>query len=550
MKSLRHTVHSRQDLPNRIYLALVAAFVLLLVYVGLTAHTQITKTRQYATSFVISDVTKTRVTDEECPAGYYDSYRFTLGNLPEDNLSLAFYTVHSEVEVLLSGNVVYRFTREAGSVGKTPGNTWHLVNILALDSNQKVEVRVIPVYQNLQKTQVTFYVGERSNITMTEVIHATPIILISAMLILTSLFLLAISCIPFMTANILERAELRYLSLFCIQLGLWQLSDVRAASLLFPNSTILLSDITMSCLTLMPFSVFEFMRCTVQRREIYYQIAELIYLGFAGLFLVLQVFGILDFQQNLTFLHILIAISIVTTLAMGLRDLIRMGNRSKLFFTTLAFLLVTVGMAVDLYLYYNVDTSMESNYLLLAMLLFLIFRGVSYLLQLRRDAIYDRATGLYNKNLCQKMIGMPGPAAPGTVFYMFDLNGLKSVNDRKGHEAGDQMIAGFAKSLKKASQILPGAFCGRFGGDEFILYFDGSRLEPGAEEAFQSALAQMAGTSCADAEPGYCYAFGRAAAADFPGEPLEVLMRKADQAMYQNKKAWYSMPGHNRRRQS
>ncbi|MGN1024422.1 MAG: diguanylate cyclase domain-containing protein [Lachnospiraceae bacterium] len=550
MKSLRHSIFDRRSLPYRVYLILVALFFLLLVYVGITAHTKITKTRQYATRFTIQDVTQTRVADDESPAGYYDSYRFALGNLPEDNLSLAFYTVHSDVEVLLSGNVIYRFTREAGSIGKTPGNTWHVVNILASDSNQNVEVRVIPVYKNLQKTGIVFYVGERSEIVMSEMIHATPIILISAMLILTSLFLLAISCIPFMTANILERAELRYLSLFCIMLGIWQLSDLRAASLLFPNSTVLFSDITMSCLILMPFSVFELMRCTVRRHETYYRVGELIYLGFAGLFFVMQVFGIRDFRQNLTFLHILIAISIVTTLAMGLWDLFRMRNRSKLFFTILAFLMVTIGMAADLYRYYKVDTAMESTYLLLAMLFFLVFRGVSYLLQLRRDAIFDRATGLYNKNLCQKAIGTPGPAAPGIIFYMFDLNGLKTVNDKKGHEAGDQMIAGFAGALKKASQILPGAFCGRFGGDEFILFFDGNKLEPGTEEAFQSALAQMTGSACSLAEPGYCYAFGRAAAADYPGEPLEVLMRKADQAMYQNKKAWYSQPGHNRRRES
>ncbi len=59
----------------------------------------------------------------------------------------------------------------------------------------------------------------------------------------------------------------------------------------------------------------------------------------------------------------------------------------------------------------------------------------------------------------------------GDVFalVMFDLNGVKEINDTYGHLEGDALIRGFAlrlKALTRASDILA-----RFGGDEFIGVF-------------------------------------------------------------------------------
>ena len=46
---------------------------------------------------------------------------------------------------------------------------------------------------------------------------------------------------------------------------------------------------------------------------------------------------------------------------------------------------------------------------------------------------------------------------------MFDLNNLKKINDAMGHQAGDDMIKGFAHLLRKATP--PSDFVGRYGGD-------------------------------------------------------------------------------------
>jgi diguanylate cyclase (GGDEF)-like protein len=48
---------------------------------------------------------------------------------------------------------------------------------------------------------------------------------------------------------------------------------------------------------------------------------------------------------------------------------------------------------------------------------------------------------------------------------VFDLNGLKKVNDTLGHEEGDCYIKEFGQVLKKTFQDY--GFVGRTGGDEF-----------------------------------------------------------------------------------
>ena len=50
---------------------------------------------------------------------------------------------------------------------------------------------------------------------------------------------------------------------------------------------------------------------------------------------------------------------------------------------------------------------------------------------------------------------------------MFDLNGLKWVNDNYGHEQGDEFIQTFASYLTRI--LNSDSFLARFGGDEFVI---------------------------------------------------------------------------------
>ncbi len=99
--------------------------------------------------------------------------------------------------------------------------------------------------------------------------------------------------------------------------------------------------------------------------------------------------------------------------------------------------------------------------------------------KLERMSRYDMLTGVFNRNAMNNRIAecksgvCPIENDYGLVFV--DVNGLKRINDIKGHQAGDEMIRTVADRLK---DIFKGYEIYRAGGDEFMVIAEGcSRSE-------------------------------------------------------------------------
>lgn len=104
--------------------------------------------------------------------------------------------------------------------------------------------------------------------------------------------------------------------------------------------------------------------------------------------------------------------------------------------------------------------------------------------RLRFDAYHDALTALPNRRrISQALEEAVRVRAPGEVVavLMFDVDGLRDVNDSLGHAAGDQLLAEVATRLRGLSP--PAALVGRIGGDEFVVTL---RL-PDAEAAVELA---------------------------------------------------------------
>jgi len=93
----------------------------------------------------------------------------------------------------------------------------------------------------------------------------------------------------------------------------------------------------------------------------------------------------------------------------------------------------------------------------------------------------DFLTKLYNKRALDEMLSVKEGEYEryGREYsiVMFDLDLFKEVNDTYGHEAGDAVLAGFGKILKKSCREVD--IVGRYGGEEFIAIL-GNTDKPGA----------------------------------------------------------------------
>lgn len=104
------------------------------------------------------------------------------------------------------------------------------------------------------------------------------------------------------------------------------------------------------------------------------------------------------------------------------------------------------------------------NQLIIAIKKFQLYESIIYL------AEHDPKTNLFNRGHFDKIFEMVRERAirydEKFLVVIFDLNGLKKVNDSLGHLAGDEIILHFSTTLKnwvRTSDILA-----RYGGDEFI----------------------------------------------------------------------------------
>lgn len=91
--------------------------------------------------------------------------------------------------------------------------------------------------------------------------------------------------------------------------------------------------------------------------------------------------------------------------------------------------------------------------------------------ELRHASLTDELTGVHNRRgflflAEQALLGARRDDHPATLYFV-DIDGLKTVNDRLGHEAGSALIRTVAELLR--SEFRESDIIGRIGGDEFCV---------------------------------------------------------------------------------
>lgn len=87
-------------------------------------------------------------------------------------------------------------------------------------------------------------------------------------------------------------------------------------------------------------------------------------------------------------------------------------------------------------------------------------------------ATVDPLTGLASRSEIGPRLGA---VRTGDVIGVIDLDGFTQLNDTRGHAAGDDALRQFGSLLKKL--VRADDFCGRYGGDEFLLVLASTPVE-------------------------------------------------------------------------
>lgn len=179
--------------------------------------------------------------------------------------------------------------------------------------------------------------------------------------------------------------------------------------------------------------------------------------------------------------------------------------------------------------------ALNFDYASVGILLFMAILVISYVSRLQEDlafriherelehfAFEDPLTGIPNRqSLIRQLKEIEVLPADFTVVFL-DVDGLKKTNDSLGHEAGDLLLTTVAGCIGRAAEkVDSGHLFGRWGGDEFLVFFEIDTVNKEGNLPF--AVSVSAGLQSIQGEDGTRYS-------------IDEMIRRADGRMYEVKR--------------
>lgn len=154
--------------------------------------------------------------------------------------------------------------------------------------------------------------------------------------------------------------------------------------------------------------------------------------------------------------------------------------------------------------------------------------------QLLRSSTTDELTRCYNRRAYEQDIKKL-TADKKFLYLSADVNGLKAVNDRLGHAAGDELLCGVAGCMKQSFEDYGKVY--RIGGDEFVTILFTDEQQFGIiKQNFDLLVDNWSG----DAVPHMSVSCGAVWSDERQWESVREIAKLADQRMYEKKAKHYA----------
>jgi diguanylate cyclase (GGDEF)-like protein len=153
-------------------------------------------------------------------------------------------------------------------------------------------------------------------------------------------------------------------------------------------------------------------------------------------------------------------------------------------------------------------------------------------------AIRDELTGAYNRRFLMETLGREHSRserlAEAFSVCLIDVDHFKSVNDTLGHAAGDAVLKHFVALAPRGLRGID--TFGRFGGEEFLIVLPATG-RPGAIAVGERVRAACEAAAFPGLPAGRALTITVGVATHAKGEHVTALLARADQALYQGKRA-------------
>jgi len=519
------------------FMVVTLLFAAFFVYIGYNENISVYSARLSHSYIRVEDYELTLLEDENAPQGVVKQYRWTMDQEGASESCMCFYMVHHYARVYYDGELVYSMEAAPGNrIGATISSNWVTVPVHPGDVGKEVVLLLTPLFSSGLKFEPEIFVGSHYAIAFDVILKDLPRLFVSTLCIVLGLMIIAVQ-VYFMFWLQMPSADVIYLGAFAVLVGLWRITDLRCAPMIFSDNPMVLGYITIGSLFLCCIPMLMFLSTFFSGRKANVLLfISAIYCTVVLGVLVLQVKGLADFRELLTVSHIMMVLGVGTVAGMMLfsrekRSGGMINNSWKLALVMLA------GVLLDLILYYITQNSTDIMFTIVAFVVYAVIVFVTSIRNTTKKVYVDPRTGLANKIRWNDLLNDGAPVREETGMIMVDLNGLKRINDNYGHEAGDAALLRFSGILR---EIFPSSsLISHWGGDEFAIMLSSVNMQ--RMNQYIEALTHAVDMSNAVyGEPHIYFAIGYAFAVDYPGLNHRELLSVADSRMYVNKREWYA----------
>lgn len=401
------------------------------------------------------------------------------------NPTLVFESYHSIVEVYLNEEKIYEYGKDLFDKNILLGHGYFHIPIQADYEGKNLIIKYILTednpYRNFSEMKIINEGNSYLNLIKDNkflLIVSLPIILIGSITLIISLTRKSYG---------IEYSNITFISIFCIDIGAWMLCKNKTVFLFIDNFEVI-SLLGYFSLYIMPIPISIYF-ARMQTDKIKQKILN-IYAGICSIFCLYEGIAFIFFKkhyiEDLTLSYILIIIGFIIIGYCSINGYKSKEKAERILINGMLFILTIIASEIIIHNirgYVLVPPFVKNSLLPIGALIFIISMVYSYSLGLIESyygkkereileylAYNDSLTGINNRVKCQEIMKKRDTAYEEVTIISFDINDLKYVNDKLGHQIGDKMIIKVATLIKEAFGTI--GQVGRMGGDEFIAVID------------------------------------------------------------------------------
>ena len=403
------------------------------------------------------------------------SIRKIITDISDDDI-VCFRTDHTSVRAYVDGEVIYSFGwDEEIPMGKTPGSIWHRIKLKEEYEGKRLTIELNSPYGKYSGMIREIVLGKSGDVYLYVLKDSIPLFLLSFVPFILGLVMIIVFIIG---VKDFRMKELLYLGLYLIINAIWGFTESRFMQFAVSNA-FSLQMLNFVVFSMAPLGAVIALKSINLIRKHFTLVFSIVF-GCVIAVVGLQVFGLFDFFETLFIVHISILLGSGIIFFDNYKDY-KATNNDDFKYIFVAFTVLFISAVLDMVEFYTFDTLGNGFFFRIGSLVFTLILGmwaVNQGLTIHKEGVEreaymkmaytDNLTGLLNRRAFDNDLRDVELDKIKAFVVVIDLNNLKTINDKYGHQNGDAAIKFITDKIKIFKKAY-GEKCYRTGGDEFCV---------------------------------------------------------------------------------